>query len=210
MSFYWHLSWPDFCYFPEYCYCFLFISDPVHTQEETKKCPAKIISKTFEVASDVVSQSILHDSGPLTQEKQDSQPSSEPNSTPPSQNNSSSSLPSSSASQRENEDEENNNRGEKEKGTDIRGEKEKGTDTRGEKEKGTENVDTSENVTEIQPLQHVQVSHTLDVRENVSNESPPIGPDGLPIRTSVCLEIEQSVQKAEDIERKLANSKVFQ
>lgn len=53
------------------------------------------------------------------------------------------------------------------------------------------------------------MSHTLDGRDKDGDDkSPPIGPDGMTIKTSVCDEINQSVQRATDIENKLSNSKV--
>lgn len=36
----------------------------------------------------------------------------------------------------------------------------------------------------------------------------PLGPDGTPLRTSVCDEIEESVRKAASIEKQLQNAKV--
>lgn len=46
----------------------------------------------------------------------------------------------------------------------------------------------------------------------LSNENPvshaPLGPDGKPMRTSVCEEIERSVDRALQIEKQLSSSKV--
>lgn len=60
-------------------------------------------------------------------------------------------------------------------------------------------------------FQHVKISHETDGRDKGSSESevPPVGEDGITLRTSVCSEIEESVNRAADIERKLANSKVL-
>lgn len=60
-------------------------------------------------------------------------------------------------------------------------------------------------------FQLVQVLHALhDSRQQNESENPsiPIGPDGLPLKTSVCGEIAQSVMRGAEIEKKLANSKV--
>lgn len=41
-----------------------------------------------------------------------------------------------------------------------------------------------------------------------SSQSPCIGPDGLPMKTSVCDDIEESVKRAANIEQQLALGKV--
>lgn len=41
-----------------------------------------------------------------------------------------------------------------------------------------------------------------------SANSPPLGPDGMPAKTSVCNEIDESVKRAESIEKQMAKSKV--
>ena len=53
----------------------------------------------------------------------------------------------------------------------------------------------------------MQVSHALGATA-VSEDLPPVGSDGRPLQTSVCNDIEQSVTRTAEIERKLANSKV--
>lgn len=45
---------------------------------------------------------------------------------------------------------------------------------------------------------------------NDYQESPCLGPDGLPMKTSVCDDIEQSVMRASNIEKQLAVGQVFQ
>ena len=55
------------------------------------------------------------------------------------------------------------------------------------------------------------------VEDNVSKQfrafsnhlDPFIGPDGKPVKTSVCDDIEESVKRAADIEKQLKDSKVF-
>lgn len=56
----------------------------------------------------------------------------------------------------------------------------------------------------------MSVLHAVhDERQNPdSTPVAPIGLDGMPLKTSVCDDIEQSVIRAEEIEKKLANSKV--
>lgn len=64
-------------------------------------------------------------------------------------------------------------------------------------------------------LQHVQVSHATDGSSPkfVFLRPPPVtdaayGPDGRVLRTSVCADIEESVQRAAAIEKELSNPKV--
>lgn len=63
-------------------------------------------------------------------------------------------------------------------------------------------------------FQHVKVSHrTSEVDDNFSSlllsGLPPLGPDGKPMKTSVCDEIKESVDKAAEIERKLEKVIIF-
>lgn len=68
-------------------------------------------------------------------------------------------------------------------------------------------------------FQNVKVTHALNSLNDESRARakslfsgqpvPPVGNDGRPLKTSVCDEIQQSVDRAEKIEKHIANSKVL-
>lgn len=67
-------------------------------------------------------------------------------------------------------------------------------------------------------FQHVQVSHAMTEDAKLkasllfahpSSILPALGPDGNPLKTSVCDEIEESVKRAAQIEKQLQHSKVL-
>lgn len=63
-------------------------------------------------------------------------------------------------------------------------------------------------------FQNVKVSHAAcdDLKAQMfgglSSFAPCIGPDGMPMKTSACNDIEESVQRAANIEQQLASAKV--
>ena len=97
-----------------------------------------------------------------------------------------------------------------------RGEKEKNPEPRGEKEKNPEPnpAKKKDDQATQQALQNVQVSHAAceDLKAQMfgwqSSTLPCLGPDGMPVKTSVCDDIDESVRRASNIEQQLASAKV--
>ena len=64
-------------------------------------------------------------------------------------------------------------------------------------------------------FQNVEISHAINeelkskINSALGMVTPLLGPDGRPMKTSVCDQIKESVERAEEIEKQIANAKVI-